>query len=281
MPYKLGVVLIHGIGEQKADFAQGLIDEVSRRLHVQASEVCWMPVWWAPLVEPAETDLMQRLSAGGDLDWRWLRRFVVHFLADAVAYQRVPGESNHPGLYVKIHSLVAAKLAELRQLVRGETAPDAAEPPLLVIAHSLGGHIMSNYVWDHQRPQEPRDQLGSSAFVRAETLAGMVTFGCNIPLFALALPTIVPIDFPGTALSPQLAAAAEWLNLYDPDDVLGYPLQPLSAKYATTVRDAIVDVGGLVTGWNPLSHNAYWTDNDVTKPIAQLIEKLLAAIGGA
>jgi hypothetical protein len=277
MAPKLGILVIHGIGEQKEDFAAGLMAEVSRRLGVHASEVCWQPVWWAPLIEPAETDLLARLSAGNDLDYRWLRQLVVHFLADAVAYQRVPGESAHPGLYVRIHDLIGLRLRELRSALRVGATPGTPDAPLVVLAHSLGGHIMSNYVWDHQHPEDARAAgTESSPFERAETLAGIVTFGCNIPLFALALPAMIPITFPPSTLSAQLMAAARWLNLYDPDDVLGYPLKPLSAEYAKTVsEDRAVNVGGLLTSWNPASHNEYWTDNDVTKPITALLESLL------
>jgi len=277
MPYRLGVLVIHGIGEQTEDFAAGLVDEVSDRLGSRAGEVCWMPVHWAPLLEASETALLTRLSGGGDLDWGWLRRFVVHFLADAVAYQRVPGESARPGVYVAIHSLIARKLNELRERIRANAPAEALEPPLLVIAHSLGGHMMSNYIWDQQYPHELRGQALATPFERAESLAGMVTFGCNIPLFALALPDIRPIAFPAAGLSAPLKAAAKWLNLYDPDDVLGYPLRPLSNAYAETVEDVIVNVGNPLTSWNPASHNAYWTDDDVTKPVARLIDTLLTA----
>jgi hypothetical protein len=281
MPYRLGVLVIHGIGEQKADFAAGLIDEVSGRLGSRRDDVCWMPVHWAALLEPSETALLTRLSAGGDLDWQWLRRFVVHFLADAVAYQRVPGESARPGVYVAIHTLIARKLHELRERIRASAPADAPEPPLVVVAHSLGGHMMSNYIWDQQNPHELRGQVLATPFERAESLAGMVTFGCNIPLFALALPEIRPITFPAPGLPAPLTAAAKWLNLYDPDDVLGYPLRPLSESYAATVEDMIVNVGNPLTSWNPASHNEYWTDNAVTKPIAGLLDALLTALGDA
>jgi hypothetical protein len=280
MTYKLGALVIHGIGEQERDFADGLIEEVSGRLNARANEVCWMPVWWAPLVEPSETALMNRLTAGGNLDWQWLRRFVVHFLADAVAYQRVPGESARPGVYVAIHTLIAQKLNELRERIRAAAPADTPDPPLVVIAHSLGGHMMSNYIWDQQHPHEARGRAVSTPFERAETLTGMVTFGCNIPLFALALPEIQPITFPAPGLPPHLTAAAKWLNLYDADDVLGFPLASLSEAYAKTVEDHLVNVGNLLTGWNPASHNAYWTDNDVTKPIAALLDTLLACMDG-
>ena len=275
MAYELGVAVIHGIGRQNANFAEAFVAEVNRRLGSRAPEVCWMPIWWADLVEPKESDLLERLSAGGRLDWKVLRSFVVHFLADAVAYQRVPGESGQPGLYVQLHLRVADRLEQLRAQLQRSRAPDAGEPPLLVIAHSLGGHIMSNYVWDHQHPTPARGLIGDLPFVRGETLTAMVTFGCNIPLFTLALPRVVPIAIPGTLpVSPPLKPGARWLNLYDADDVLGYPLRPLDG-YADLVDDREVNVGNALTSWNPAAHNAYWTDNNVTKPISELIAKLL------
>jgi hypothetical protein len=263
MPYRLGAIVIHGIGEQQPDFADGFIREVSDRLGGRADQVRWKSLYWADLLEPRETELLRTLSDGGRLDWRPVRRFVVHFLADAVAYQRVPGTGVVDGIYNRIHQRVAERLGELGSEVGG---PDV---PLLVVAHSLGGHIMSNYIWDQQHPDPSRMQ-GATPFVRVETLKGMITFGCNIPLFALALPAIVPIQVPR-----QTGARRPWLNLYDRDDVLGYPLAPLSPGYGALVEDREVSVGNLVTGWNPLAHNAYWTDNDVTKPIAERASELL------
>ncbi|NIQ25048.1 MAG: hypothetical protein GTN88_00295, partial [Gammaproteobacteria bacterium] len=69
---------------------------------------------------------------------------------------------------------------------------------------------------------------------------------------------------------------ASWLNFFDPDDVLGYPLKPLSPEYRRAVsRDITINVGGIAASWNPLSHSKYWTDNDFTKPVAKFIDKLL------
>lgn len=273
MARELGIAVIHGIGSQEADFADGLINEVSSLLGANAKRVRWKPIWWAPVLRGPELDLLNRLAQGGKLEWRWVREFVVNFLADAVAYQRVPGESSQPGVYVQIHRLIAQQLGELR----AELSAQADEPPLLVIAHSLGGHILSNYVWDQQHPHESRGETVASPFARAESLAGIITLGCNIPMFALALPRILPIVFPPPTLEPALHALAKWRNFYDPDDVLGFPLAPLSAEYAATVEDHIVQVGGLLDGWNPAAHNAYWTDNDVTRPVADAIRAILSA----
>jgi len=263
---RLGILVIHGIGDQQPDFAADFIGAVERRLGERADRVRWQPLYWADLVASKETELLNRLSAGGrQLDWGFVRRFVVHFLADAVAYQRVPGKAQVDGIYNRMHQRVEETLGVL------ESALDDRASPLLVIAHSLGGHIMSNYIWDQQH-RHPARVLGATPFVRAETLSGMITFGCNIPLFALALPEVVPIEIPR-----QTAGQRPWLNLYDRDDVLGYPLEPLSEGYAALVEDREVKVGGFLTGWNPASHNSYWTDKDAIEPIARRILEMLGS----
>jgi len=41
------------------------------------------------------------------------------------------------------------------------------------------------------------------------------------------------------------------------------------------IKDEKVNVGGLLTGWNPASHGEYWTDKDVVKPISKEIKSIL------
>ena len=58
--------------------------------------------------------------------------------------------------------------------------------------------------------------------------------------------------------------------------VLGYPLKAINSAYAATVNaDIAINVGGILTSWNPLSHGKYWTDNDFTNPVADLIASFL------
>jgi hypothetical protein len=80
-------------------------------------------------------------------------------------------------------------------------------------------------------------------------------------------------------LAGSIRNAAHWLNVYDPDDVLGYSIKLLYPEYLSKsqIEDHPINVGGLLTSWNPLSHNAYWTDNDFTKPVAKLIEAIVSA----
>ncbi|MCI0534801.1 MAG: hypothetical protein L0Z50_06210, partial [Verrucomicrobiales bacterium] len=191
---------------------------------------------------------------------------------DAVAYQREPGPD--PDIYCLIHERISQCMAQLRM------STGQADVPLLVIAHSLGSYIMSNYIWDLQNPKAYcKNVVPQTPFEQMKTLAGFVTFGSIIPLFTLALTKFEGITFPPAELAGNVRAAARWLNLYDPDDVLGYPIKPLCPRYADNaqIEDHAINVGDLLTSWNPLSHTDYWTDNDFTKPVARLIEAILSA----
>ncbi|HTM44194.1 MAG TPA: hypothetical protein VL137_04520 [Polyangiaceae bacterium] len=288
MSYRLGVLVLHGIGTQTQDFSDGLIAEVGNQLGELAREVCWQPVWWAPVLASREQKMLQDLSPECDR-WESLRRFVVSTLGDAVAYQRVPSAGHRKNTYEEIHQIVAQNLHFLRERIvksQLQQPPMLAEDvPLVVVAHSLGCHIVCNHIWDLQHPTHPRKPHGDNAFERGLTLSGMVTLGCNMPLFTLAYEHLQAIRFPAPDLvhyfkpgtSPTaLQEKARWINLYDPDDVLGFPLKPLSADYAKAVsEDRAINVGGLLDSWNPLSHNEYWTDNDVTGTVADLLRGLL------
>ena len=109
-----------------------------------------------------------------------------------------------------------------------------------------------------------------------EKLAGIVTFGCNIPLFTFAYEDVVPIEFPPSTLPQYLKKKAKWMNYYDPDDVLAYPLKAINPAYNAVVKkDIPINVGGIFSSWNPLSHSDYWTDNSFTKPVAKLVSSFL------
>jgi hypothetical protein len=143
---------------------------------------------------------------------------------------------------------------------------------MVAMAHSLGAHMMSNYIWDAQKS----GHHGMAPFEAMDFLAGLVTFGCNIPLFTFAYSKVVPIEFPPVGLPDHLKAKAKWLNFYDPDDVLGYPLRPINTAYRQVVTaDIPINVGGVTASWNPMSHTAYWVDNDFTGPVSEFLASFL------
>lgn len=269
MTSEVRVLVVHGMGVQAPDFADDFIAEVNDRLgdlDIAPGAIAWEPAYWANLLNGPEQKLWDDLSRSYDLDWVTIRKFFINFFADAIAYQRVPREAHD--MYRSIHTRIHDHLVTLR------TALDNQDKPLIMVAHSLGSVIMSNYIWDEQTGKG----LGTNTFERMETLAGFVTFGSNIPLFTLALPEVQSIEFPPAALPAHLKTQAKWFNFFDADDALGYPLKPLSPSYEKAVSEDIeINVGGLFTSWNPISHTEYWTDNDFTKPVAHLIRDVVLA----
>lgn len=290
MPQRIAVAIVHGIGEQKPDFAAGIICELLERFtklvkshttHPQA-ELVMEPVYWAPVLQQDENELWKRLLAGGELDFIGLRRFMVNFAADAIAYQPVPGERF---TYEKIHAEMARAISRLAT----GAGPDA---PLCVIAHSLGTVIASNYFYDLQTdarkrliPSAARKEMGKTPIERGETFTSLYTFGSPIALWSLRYSEFGrPIKVPSPKLSghhPGLEAESEWINFYDKDDVIGYPLKKLNDAYRQAVKkDIQVNAGGWLSSWNPLSHNGYWTDNDVTRPIAEGLARVWKRANG-
>ena len=66
-----------------------------------------------------------------------------------------------------------------------------------------------------------------------------------------------------------------WINYYDKDDILGWPLEPLNSSYRQLVEDVELRTRG-VLGWTPMSHTKYWKSGSFLKPVARLINELHA-----
>jgi hypothetical protein len=266
---RLAIAVIHGMGSQERKYSRPLRDEINDRIGSAGSnKVQWGEIYWADVLKKRQKDYINLAKNSTDLDYISLRRFMVGSFGDASAYRKTKDKKNTT--YQKIHQRVSKCISDLDD-------PANPDTPLIVLAHSLGGHIMSNYIYDMQK-KTASGATGLSSFQRMETLAGFITFGCNIPffVFAYAKKDIKPIRFPGKALAPALRKKARWLNFFDPDDVLGYPLKPINHAFSKIVdKDIPINVGGILSSWNPMSHHKYWTDNDFTKPVARFIKKLL------
>ncbi|MFQ5914903.1 MAG: hypothetical protein ACE5JS_17180 [Nitrospinota bacterium] len=281
MAKKLGILVIHGMGNQGPDFAEPMIEELHGRIFGNAidrddSEVAWESAHWAKEIQDAQNGLWKDLSKDSRMSFTKLRQFVVSNLGDAIAYQRVPSQSGERiSYYDKFHRAIHQSLVALREKLGNE------DKPLIVIAHSLGSTMMSNYIWDRQKRKKPV-KFNKTPFERMESMAGFITFGSTIPLFALAYrkrenftfpPPRIATYFPN-ANEDQVKKAVKWLNFFDADDILGYPIRPLGPGYKM-VQDIEINVGGILSSWNPLSHTQYWTDNDFTKPVSETIENIL------
>src|SRR5438552_10429766 len=169
---------------------------------------------WSAALQSREDRLWQRLLPDGPMRYKRLRRFLVDFAADAIAYQPAPSDRT---AYDAVHREVARRLARLAE----RAGPKA---PLCLIAHSLGTVIASNYLYDLMKGEHSfmcpsvRGILNGTPLERGETFALFYSMGSPIALWRLRFPRFgEPIRFPSADLSrhhPSLDPA--WINVYDP-----------------------------------------------------------------
>ncbi|WP_174614349.1 chemotaxis protein [Virgibacillus ihumii] len=269
MRQKVGVLILHGAGTPDRNFAKKMIKRISdsflKKCKLDEVDLEFEPVFWSAVFEKEQHELWHNMQQDADLDFGRLRRFVIEFLSDAVAYQpTIAGGQN----YDKVHTLVAKSIRQLKERV-------GAKAPLCVICHSLGTIVASNFFYDLQYRRSniralTKQSSDDTPIEKCETMALFYSLGSPMALWSLRY-----IDFgsPITVPSPNITnhypgLTGEWLNFYDKDDILAYPLKGLNDAYNQAVTaDIEVNAGGLLTSWNPLSHAKYDTDDEVVDRI--------------
>lgn len=295
MARKVALVTLHGMGETKDDYYRGIQEKVAARLGPdRMNMVAFEAVNYQKNLQGNQDEVWRRMQERAEsLKFKELRKFFLFGIADAAGLENrkeIDGSAYED-----------AQLEIARCLFNARKAMDT-DGPVVVIAQSLGSQVFSSYIYDAQRAEEagrnpgvPKPQAGiwknidaysarisenglpltaaEKRFLAGNTVVGLVTTGCNIPIFIAAHKQmhIKPIMPP----TPHF----KWLNLYDRHDALGWPLQPLRGGYETLVEDREVNVGAGILGWTasftPLSHTAYWTDGDVIEQLAQMVERAL------
>ena len=89
-----------------------------------------------------------------------------------------------------------------------------------------------------ERGRTAPSNLTGTSFERIETLAGFITFGSTLPLFALAYKNRENIQFPPANITNyfpnanpnRVRRAIKWINFFDADDILGYPIRPFGTE---------------------------------------------------
>lgn len=292
MAKKAAWLTLHGMGEVDDNYFVELKAGIAARLGTAMAELAFQAVSYQQALQENQEEVWQRMQEHS-LRFRELRQFFLYGIADAAGLEN--RKETDGSVYEDAQVEIARCLLQTRREMQ-------ADGPVVVVAQSLGGQVFSSYLYDAQRAEEaarnpgiPGPQAGiwknidafherisgtgqaltaaEKWFIAGNTVAGIVTTGCNIPIFVAAHKQmhIKPIKRP--------TAGFRWLNLYDRHDPLGWPLQPLRGGYETLVEDREVNVGRGILGWaasfTPLSHTAYWQDDDVIRPLAQMIEQVL------
>lgn len=272
---RVAVATIHGIGQQKE--GRRYSDRLRRQLVVGfgaerfGRTVAWEEIHYADILQARQDAYLTELeSVLTPSLWTPGRRFVMNSLADASGYLAAAyreGAGHAP--YRQTHGRIAQTLRRLD----AETVDGA---PLVIVAHSLGCQIVSDYFYDRSR------EAGPPVFEGGSTLAAMITMGCNIPIFVLALG---PAE---AAVRPQLPGRRWrddrpwWFNYYDRSDVLGYPLAQLGGyrelRQDGGLTDEEVNAGSLFASWTPFSHNGYWSHRGIGAKLAEIVTHLDATL---
>jgi hypothetical protein len=273
------LLTVHGMGETPRDYAEKLFEAVAARLGTLRAQVDFRSIYYQDILKPNQETVWAKVSETTHLRYADLRRFLLFGFGDAA------GLENRKEIDRSVYELAQAAIA---QALLGVARQDLSTS-VVFLAQSLGCQVLSSYIYDAQKAlgggqvlagiwkdidawalRELGERLteGEKRFLAGGTCSAFVTTGCNIPIFCAAHKQmdIRPIARP--------TARFEWINLYDPDDALGWPLQPLSPGYAALVDDRAINAGqGVVTwilkSWNPLSHTAYWGDAQVLDLVTQ------------
>jgi pimeloyl-ACP methyl ester carboxylesterase len=289
MTTAMNILIVHGIGwgESGKDYAGPLernlrrefdkairrlkLDGVSRReargsraLRIEAAN-------WSPVTQRPQNALIKLIYSGWNplrsLNLRYFyRRQMVSMVGDVIAYEG--GADNR--VYQAIHAAVDGSVAQLSRDSQGERT-DSGYAPLTVIGHSLGSVIASDYIWDHARGGDQPHHLAGHGLA----LVNFVTMGSPIAVYALRNNAGGGPNSIRDALDSPIQVEPEsglWLNFYDRDDPIAFPLRKIRSYAETGVIDHRVNAGSLITAWNPLSHVGYWDCREV----AQLLGRKLA-----
>lgn len=297
---QVGVLLIHGIGQSNTDYSTKFRKRLKKHLQraykmQEPHDVCFEEVFWGSITKSGQSEVILNneiyATVGGIWPLPVIRRPVLRNLADAAAYQDLdaskrrsrrthysPNSSSElpESSFQRIQDSIRRSMANLSSRV----GPNS---PLIVVAHSFGGQVISSYISDIASSALEDNQRPQNAFEKFETLAGIVTIGCNIPAFAFSQhpSEVIPVRVPARSSSGLTRLCNEqgirtWLNYFNTYDVLGFPLRTINEMYNNAVADLNIPI--LPTLNIAKAHTMYWRNNRIIRDTAHLI--LLARLFG-
>jgi pimeloyl-ACP methyl ester carboxylesterase len=273
----LAVLLVHGIGDQRPEWAARIVDRLQSALHravqaldpsapADAAVARLGAVHWAEVLQERQRLLRAQLDLSPLPQWarpplwrldlhtrRWYlrqfksreRRFVAEFVGDVIGY---PG----PEAYPQVHATMATALEALAQSL----PPSPEKIPLTLIGHSLGAVIASDHVYDARK----RRSAGAGFHDRFQ-LENFFTLGSPQALFSLKYGGAEAFKTPIRMETPQ----GRWMNVFDPIDPIAMPLRGLNEAYAQAVAHDVQ----LNTGRWLDAHTRYFDEGRVLTLIAR------------
>lgn len=260
---KIIILTIPGIGTQKEGYADKLKSSIEFYAEDTPLEGNFEVKECRPFalthIDENQIDMYNRMEEIHDLGGMLsLRKFVMQAFGDAVTFERNPAQPE--SVYRSIHNFLKETIEETNRLLK--SFDDAL---LVVVCSSMGAHVLSSYIWDADHNQGIFGIQQATNENNLRNLSYLVTVGCNIPLFISGYneSQIIPFE----KRNPDF----EWDNYFDKNDVLGWPLQPLSSGYQALVRDHEIN-----TGLSVGSHVRYLGHKNFTKPFTEKLIEIIS-----
>jgi hypothetical protein len=263
------VLLFHGIGDAKAGYGDPFKKNLLEVFEDEVKRISGQPpsqqpvireVLWSSVTGSIQAKLWERMFPGMASDeeppwwqpWARLRYFVVHYLGDTVAYDEPPGKSK----YGPIHRVAWNVMDRL-----------AIPSSLTIVGHSFGAVIASDLVADAVDSGRPGHIKAWPAGLK---LTNLFTMGSPLSLYAVQFDELEELQ----PIKLQDQEHGLWINIYDSQDVLGFPLKKVNAEFDQAVfADKAINAG---SWWNPmsatpLSHEFYWDDSGAAEIVGRKV----------
>lgn len=268
-PKSVALLTIHGMGETQKNYHELFLERVKKYVGEESwKNVAFESIYYQDILQANQAEIYRRMKPR--LHWQGLRRFLLYNFSDAASldYRKEETDSVYQQAQTRI----------FKALERVYKKCGERKVPVVILAYSLGCHVISNYIWDAQQPSPSAgiwahplpietDKVKAN-FLRLKSLNHLITIGCNIPVFVTGYKDIKPFGKPNYKF--------KWLNLYDKDDILGWPLEPLSSSYRKLVKDVQINANEkfsdlLLKSWNPYSHENYFGDSAVVRSVGDAL----------
>ena len=207
----------------------------------------------------AETNpILAALNLPNTRAWRY---FMTFFVGDAIAYV----DEFDNGIRRKVWEQMSPDL-----LVAGAASP----PAFSIVGHSLGSVIAHDFVYAlNTQPgkifdlsPDPQKNVTLSAQQILElqkAFTNLITFGSPIALFWMRRRDLWDKNFAN--LKNPVQGARHWLNFWDNEDIIAYPLRNFFTD--GQIEDVRVETGIMM----PWAHTAYWKNKALAQRVAEVL----------
>jgi hypothetical protein len=256
------IVIIHGIGRAQPGYSLPFSDGIKAALKAGKEDktvqsLIFHEVLWDDVLSFEQARFADVLSRGFGLKsvktQNWFHKLItfpkrlINALRTDIAAEYVEdilSYNDRSNAYPLIHQRLSSTLQKI--------AEDTGPAQLSIVAHSLGTVIASDHIFDCQ---DKGLRLAGNVIFR-----NFFTLGSPIALFALKYGGAELFTSPAKLEDPN----GVWLNIFDKDDPIGYPLKNLNDAYNSAVTEEVwVD-----TGWFGISHVRYFESESVHNLIA-------------